>query len=318
MVELCQLDYDTYWRAPHSLPMFKDLVAASKCHGKNSKSMKLSALKREMDNDPDGTLEPTGMVFHETRCGSTLVADMLGSHPHHLTFSESAPPASVAAENNPEKLRTVMRLMCRSSYHTKCFFKLQSANTPRIAVFRQAFPNVPWAFVFREPVQVMMSHMKGSGSGAVCLRSKSNPTPQHLAILGVSSARSVSNEKFCAAHLAFLSQVAYDEYVKDTELGLMLPYTDLPDLMPQKLLAQHFRSPVDAQGLERMAVTSKSYSKGRKGSGKAGSFEGDSKQKEKAASPQVKDAAQKFLYPVYEKCLAAAKAHDIEHPVVAV
>jgi hypothetical protein len=61
----------------------------------------------------------------------------------------------VAAENDPEKLATVMRLMCRSSYHTKCFFKLQSANTPRLNLFRRAFPHVPWAFVFREPVQVM-------------------------------------------------------------------------------------------------------------------------------------------------------------------
>mmetsp|Transcript_7013 Transcript_7013/g.13025 ORF Transcript_7013/g.13025 Transcript_7013/m.13025 type:complete len:245 (-) Transcript_7013:218-952(-) len=244
---------------------------------------------------------------------------MLGSHPHHLTFSESSPPATVAAENNPAKLRTVMRLMCRSSYHTKCFFKLQSANTPRISVFREAFPSVPWAFVFREPVQVMMSHLKGgAGGGAVCLRSKSRPTEQHLAILGTTNARSASNEDFCAAHLAYLSQVAYDEYSKDTELGLMLPYTDLPDLMPQKLLAQHFRSPVDSEGLERMAVTAKSYSKGRRGSGKAGQFEGDSNDKEKAASPKVKAAAQKLLYPVYDKCLAAAKAHDLVHPVSAV
>jgi len=33
-----------------------------------------------------------------------------------------------------------------------------------------------------------------------------------------------------------------------------------------------------------MAVTAKSYSKGRRGSGKAGQFEGDSKDKEKAVS----------------------------------
>jgi hypothetical protein len=32
--------------------------------------------------------------------------------------------------------------MCRSSYHTKCFFKFQSINTPRIAIFREAFPDV--------------------------------------------------------------------------------------------------------------------------------------------------------------------------------
>jgi hypothetical protein len=51
--------------------------------------------------------------------------------------------------------------------------------------------------------------------------------------------------------------------MKDTEIGLMLPYSDLPRLMPQKLLAQHFRAPVDAAGLERMQETSNFYSKVR-------------------------------------------------------
>lgn len=35
----------------------------------------------------------------------------------------------------------------------------------------------------------------------------------------------IGDEAFCAAHLAYLSTVAYNEYLKDTELGLMLPYT---------------------------------------------------------------------------------------------
>jgi hypothetical protein len=53
-ITLCKLDYDTYWRAPSSLPMFKDLLSASKCSGRNMKTEKLSHLKKEMDNDPDG------------------------------------------------------------------------------------------------------------------------------------------------------------------------------------------------------------------------------------------------------------------------
>ena len=45
VVQLCKLDYDSYWRAPHKLPMFKDLVGASGCRGSNSKSERLSVLK---------------------------------------------------------------------------------------------------------------------------------------------------------------------------------------------------------------------------------------------------------------------------------
>ena len=54
MVTLCKLDYDGYWRAPHKLPMFRDLVAASKCRGANQKSERLSVLAAEMERDPDG------------------------------------------------------------------------------------------------------------------------------------------------------------------------------------------------------------------------------------------------------------------------
>ena len=61
-------------------------MGASNCRGNNKKSEKLSVLKKEMDSDPDGTLEPTGMVFHETRCGSTLV------DPPSPSFCSRRPP----------------------------------------------------------------------------------------------------------------------------------------------------------------------------------------------------------------------------------
>ena len=243
---------------------------------------------------------------------------MLGAQPNHLVFSESSPPATVAGRGDAATLRTIMLLMCRSSFHTRCFFKFQSINTPRIKVFRQAFPEVPWAFVFREPVQVMMSHLRGNSASAVCLRSKSHPTSQHLNILGVRSARGVSNEEFCAAHLAYLSNCAYEEYMRDTEKGLMLPYTDLPHLVPQKLLAQHFKAPLDDQGVERMLSVSTMYSKGRRGTAKAGVFSNDNKKKEQAASDRVKKAADRYLYPIYNKCMEAAKEHDIVDPPLVV
>ena len=49
MVTLCKLDYDSYWRNPSKLPMFKDLVGASGCSGRNTKNARLSVLKAEME-----------------------------------------------------------------------------------------------------------------------------------------------------------------------------------------------------------------------------------------------------------------------------
>lgn len=51
-----------------------------------------------------------------------------------------------------------------------------------ITLSKQAFPDVPWAFVYRQPVQTMMSHMdpdKNNQGNAPCMRSKRNP-PQDV------------------------------------------------------------------------------------------------------------------------------------------
>jgi len=42
----------------------------------------------------------------------------------------------------------------------------------------QAFPDTPWAFIFRQPVQTMMSHLdpeKNNQNNAPCMRSKRHP-----------------------------------------------------------------------------------------------------------------------------------------------
>ena len=44
--------------------------------------------------------------------------------------------------------------MGNSATHTKMFIKFQSAMTPMMPLFAEAFPDVSWLFIFREPVQV--------------------------------------------------------------------------------------------------------------------------------------------------------------------
>ena len=52
-------------------------------------------LQSEIDANPDNYLEPTGFVFHMSRCGSTLAANLMGSSPYNLVYSESKPPAQL-------------------------------------------------------------------------------------------------------------------------------------------------------------------------------------------------------------------------------
>jgi len=52
--------------------------------------------------------------------------------------------------------------MSRTDDHReeRVFFKFQSSLSTKIRTFQKAFPDIPWLYSYREPVQVMMSHIK--------------------------------------------------------------------------------------------------------------------------------------------------------------
>ncbi|CAN0367157.1 unnamed protein product, partial [Ectocarpus sp. 13 AM-2016] len=50
-----------------------------------------------MADEGRAPLPPKGFIYHETRCGSTLVANMLATLAPSRVFSESKPPTQVSA-----------------------------------------------------------------------------------------------------------------------------------------------------------------------------------------------------------------------------
>ncbi len=139
-VQLCKLNLRTYYSTPHLYPMFKDLVKLSKCYGSNLKTESLSYLvARLVPSSSSGTnKQPSGFVFHESRVGSTLIANMLGSDPRSLVFSESSPPmkALIHSKGSREKrirlFRDVLMVMSASPIHAHIFFKFQSISNTAI------------------------------------------------------------------------------------------------------------------------------------------------------------------------------------------
>jgi hypothetical protein len=120
-------------------------------------------------------LNLTAVAFHESRCGSTLVANsMIAMDPiKHRAYSESPPPVIAyticgddfdrcTQEQAAAVLRDVIYLMSRTDdqREERVFFKFQSITSKKISTFQMAFPHVPWMYVYRDPVQVMMSHVK--------------------------------------------------------------------------------------------------------------------------------------------------------------
>jgi len=95
VVTLCRLNWKQYSQSPHLYPMFRDLEGISSCSGSGKRKEKLSVLMADIKAS-EGTLggrviRPSGFIFHESRVGSTLVANTLASDPWSMVFSESAP-----------------------------------------------------------------------------------------------------------------------------------------------------------------------------------------------------------------------------------
>ena len=134
----CHLDWTLHKENPSNVPMNKDLIHKSKeCHGTSMIQMdvydivqkmkqfdlvSLSTLSSQNNNNKNviHTMEPTGFVFHESRCGSTLVANSLASYnpETNRVYSESNPPITAAKafneqyeESSLQLLRDVLYLM---------------------------------------------------------------------------------------------------------------------------------------------------------------------------------------------------------------
>ena len=326
--QLCKLNFEAYTEeGPHKLPMFKDLVSASKCKGKNSKTMRMSEIKKEMKMEetsgkPRSTMiPPTGFIFHESRVGSTLVANLLGADPFNMVFSEAAAPASVllhchgcSHEDKINRFRDTILAMGRSPTHKRVFFKFQSLTTTQIKIALEAFPDTPWVFVYRNPVQTMMSHLapkKGKGGWtAKCVTSAKSFTTgkvqSSLEKFGL-TIRKAPAEAVCAAHLNALCEYAleaFDEF-KHSGRGLLLDYQYLPGAVTNIVLP-HFGMThrLHKSYFKKLVVESVQYSKSsvrNKKRGKFGFFGGDSEDKEKRATPSIEEWAEKILKPSYIK-----------------
>ena len=274
-------------------------------------------MARAHDANPTGvkTLKLSGVVFHESRCGSTLVANALAAmNPaENRVYSESAPP--IAALRNfcgedysrcslkqaARILSDIIYLMSRSRdpLEERVFFKIQSIGTRNIEVFQTAFPHTPWIFVYRDPVQVMMSQLANGPKYANCVRPR---TGKSSLVSGLSHFKGVrikdlSDEEYCALHLATITEAAVKAMQRDPQHGTAVNYAKLPEALYTDIIPNKFGVPLSTIEINNIIKISSVYSKGT--SGRQGKFKDDSQHKEKSATTAVRDAARFFLDESY-------------------
>jgi hypothetical protein len=187
-------------------------------------------------------LPPTGFIFHMSRCGSTLAAQVLAGLPQNIVISEAGPIDAVLRANwrDPQItdeqriawLRGLLGVYARPHHGEQHFFvKFDSWHTLELPLIRRAFPHVPWVFLYRDPVQVLVSHSRQRGAQMV----HGLLPPAWLGLDWVSLGNR-SPDEYTARVLARICQAAVDH--RD-EQALFLNYRRLPVSLWTEL-ATHF------------------------------------------------------------------------------
>lgn len=185
---------------------------------------------------------PAGFIFHTSHCGSTLVSQMLASVPRFIAISEAnilasilRPAAQIFEKDDGQQIRLLRKIVnvlaqSRTERDTRCFIKFSSKSMLDFPVIQRAFPDVPWVFLYREPLEVM----------SALLRSRSDTLPPGLLESGLLDddaeiVRAMQPAEFWTRVLARCYEAALQAF--EPTKGRLVNYRQLPDIVWGPLLS---------------------------------------------------------------------------------
>jgi hypothetical protein len=258
-------------------------------------------LNNVLTGDGQGNSGPAGIIYHVSKCGSTLVSQLLKRLPGLTVYSQ--PSAwNDALDISGATTRAVMvedlkRLAALFSQHShgRYVIKSESWNALYWDLIQSAFPNTPWIFCFRDPVEVAVSALedpdpslwmkyhKGSGHNPFADQlsrptSSATPLPEYVALI---------YESLCMAILR-----------QGSPSGRVVGFQRLPHAVWTDVAA-HFGLSMSNDIRCRMAEEAQFYSKSPLDQSRR--FMDDSHEKWARASDEIKKAISRIARPVYER-----------------
>lgn len=243
-------------------------------------------------------LAPTGFIFHMSRCGSTLVAQMLAALPRALVISEAGPIDFVLSggrtpATTEQRARWLSRLIGalgrpRDPGQANYFLKFDSWHILQLPLIRETFPQVPWVFLYRDPLDVLASHRHQTGAQML----PGTVFPPLLPLDGELLARMPLDE-YGARVLARLCQAGLT-YAREMG-GTLLNYSQLPGAVESTLLPlwNIACGESDRQSLRQASQ--------RDAKNPALPFEGRRSLPPSASAERLKALADQWLRPIYDE-----------------
>lgn len=196
-----------------------------------------------------------GIVFHMSRCGSTLVAQALAAMPGHVVLSEPAPfdavlqfcaaRTDIAVATRIAMLRGMIGALAGARIEAvrRRFLKADCWHVGVLPLLRAAFPDTPWIFLYRDPHEVLISHERMPGSQTL--------PGAESAMVGVDEPEALPGLDFTARVLAATCHRAADH--AGIGGGMFVDYAELPEAFQARILP-HFG--IDPDPAEQTAIAS--------------------------------------------------------------
>ncbi len=206
---------------------------------------------------------PSAFIFHVSRCGSTLLAQLLGLDRAHIVLSEvplidqllRLPLRSDISHDAAASMlqATIVLLGERRFGETRLFVKLDSWHIHYAGLLRALYPDTPFILLSRTPHEILRSQRAERGTHAV-------PGLLEPALFGL-CAEDVSD---CDAD-SYLGKVLAYYYARFAELAhdrrnLLLDFRLGPQEMMQRL-AQHIGMEIGADMRQQIRERSRFHSK---------------------------------------------------------
>ena len=240
-------------------------------------------------------LEPGGFIFHMSRCGSTLVSQMLAALPEHIVLSEPPPLDALlrtdrrgaADDQRIAWLRAWMSAISQPrNGEQRLYVKLDAWHIFDLPILLRAFPGTPWIFLYRNPVEVMASAMKVPGLHLI-----EGLIDTNMPAIAPPRGQRSSQVEYAAGVLANIMRAALEHLALPG--GRAFDYSRLPEAVIADI-APHFRLDLTGPQIEAMNAripfnvkTPQLY------------FESDTARKQQEASAEIRALCAEHLDDLY-------------------
>jgi hypothetical protein len=243
-------------------------------------------------------VHPSGFIFHSSRCGSTLVANACRALDEAIVLSEANPIDKLVTRfitdaGDPVKeslysvlLRAVVNALAHSdaANEPRVFVKFSCCGVSQLERIRRIWPDVPWLFLYRDPVETIVSNMT---TVPAWLIDKDYRILAHITGTTPTAVSEMCLEERCARSIGSFYSTAHSLANGNS---MLLNYRQISLIN----ILDFFNVSPSAEESEKIASGSRVYSKGTH------KFVPDADVKQNRASSRIRELAQRWAMGPYQ------------------